>query len=60
MHVMKKHPVLMASLAAASLSLLVGSSVAAESLSPIKKQKLQIVFCFGQSNMVGLAAVPTA
>ncbi len=26
----------------------------------IKKEKLQIVFCFGQSNMVGLAAVPTA
>jgi hypothetical protein len=25
----------------------------------IKKEKLQIVFCFGQSNMVGLAAVPT-
>ena len=27
---------------------------------PLKKEKLQIVFCFGQSNMVGLAAVPTA
>lgn len=27
---------------------------------PIKKEKLQIVFCFGQSNMVGLAQTPTA
>jgi alpha-galactosidase len=35
-------------------------SPAAESTEPLKKEKLQIVFCFGQSNMVGLAAVPTA
>lgn len=27
---------------------------------PLKKEKLQIVFCFGQSNMVGLADVKTA
>jgi hypothetical protein len=27
---------------------------------PIKKEKLQIVFCFGQSNMVGLGDVNTA
>jgi len=27
---------------------------------PLKKQKLQIVFCFGQSNMVGLADAKTA
>jgi len=27
---------------------------------PLKKDKLQIVFCFGQSNMVGLADVRTA
>lgn len=33
------------------------SSAAAEK---VKKEKLQIVFCLGQSNMVGLAAVPTA
>ncbi len=33
------------------------SSTAAEK---VKKEKLQIVFCLGQSNMVGLAAVPTA
>lgn len=26
----------------------------------IQKKKLQIVFCFGQSNMVGMATVPTA
>lgn len=35
-------------------------SHAAEPAQPLKKEKLQIVFCFGQSNMVGLAAVPTA
>lgn len=33
-------------------------SVAGEA--PIKKEKLQIVFCFGQSNMVGVADVKTA
>jgi len=33
------------------------TTTAAEKL---KKEKLQIIFCFGQSNMVGLAAVPTA
>ena len=27
---------------------------------PLKKEKLQIVFCFGQSNMVGLASAETA
>ena len=41
---------------AASLSLLAGPIVAAEAPAPIKKEKLQIVFCFGQSNMVGLAS----
>ena len=36
-----------------ALLLLPSLSPAAEA--PIKKEKLQIVFCFGQSNMVGLA-----
>ena len=57
---MKKHPVLLPALAATGLSLLAGSIRAEESPAPPKKEKLQIVFCFGQSNMVGLAAVPTA
>lgn len=60
MHAMNKYPVQVAASVAASLSLLTGSIRAAESPAPLRKEKLQIVFCFGQSNMVGLAAVPTA
>ena len=36
------------------------TTLTATAAETIKKEKLQIVFCFGQSNMVGLAAVPTA
>ena len=36
------------------------STSTATAAEKIKKEKLQIVFCFGQSNMVGLASVPTA
>lgn len=45
------------------LSLLVGTMFLVQpalAQQKIKKEKLQIVFCFGQSNMVGLATVPTA
>lgn len=59
MHSMKKHSVLFAALVATSLSFPAGS-IRAEEAPILKKEKLQIVFCFGQSNMVGLAAVPTA
>lgn len=44
---------------AAALCFLTFHSASAEQ-APIKKEKLQIVFCFGQSNMVGLADVKTA
>ena len=50
---------LFTSLVAASLIGFAGSSLAAEK-APIKKEKLQIVFLFGQSNMVGLADARTA
>lgn len=57
---MKIHSVLTASVTAASLSLFTAFGAAAEPPARLKKDKLQIVFCFGQSNMVGLAALPTA
>ena len=60
MQTMKKKPVLTITLAAASLLLIAAPTWAAEPQAPLKKEKLQIVFCFGQSNMVGLSAVPTA
>jgi hypothetical protein len=60
MQIMKKSTLFSALLAASSVSFLTASASAGESQAPIKKEKLQIVFCFGQSNMVGLAAVPTA
>ena len=36
------------------------SRMAVSEKKPLKKEKLQIVFCFGQSNMVGLAQAKTA
>ena len=41
-------------------ALLLIPSVCPAAETPIKKEKLQIVFCFGQSNMVGLADPSTA
>jgi hypothetical protein len=44
----------------ATLAFLPAHSVCAEEEAPLKKEQLQIVFCLGQSNMVGLADVKTA
>ena len=56
---MKFHPLLSSVALAASLFFLPAVTGAAEE-APLKKEKLQIVFCFGQSNMVGVADVKTA
>lgn len=56
---MKTHPFLPTPALMALLCFLpVLPGAAAEA--PLKKEKLQIVFCFGQSNMVGVADVKTA
>lgn len=54
-----KNYTLLRTLSAAAL-VTVSSTLFASAAEKTKKEKLQIVFCFGQSNMVGLAAVPTA
>ena len=56
---MKDHPFLPTAVLAAGLLFLPALTGAAEQ-APLKKEKLQIVFCLGQSNMVGLADVKTA
>jgi hypothetical protein len=56
---MKFHPFLSTAVLAAGLLFLPALPSVAEE-APIKKEKLQIVFCFGQSNMVGVADVKTA
>jgi hypothetical protein len=52
-----KRTVMMALMA---LSLAAGCQATGTTAPKLKKEKLQIVFCFGQSNMVGLADVSTA
>lgn len=56
---MKHHRPPHPSVLLAALLLLPSPAVSAEQ-APLKKEKLQIVFCLGQSNMVGLADVKTA
>jgi hypothetical protein len=55
---MKKQTVVTVACIAAAFFAGIANTNAAEK--KIKKEKLQIVFLLGQSNMVGLAAVPTA
>lgn len=43
-----------------ALGLVAGCQTTGAAETKLKKEKLQIVFCFGQSNMVGLADVSTA
>lgn len=56
---MKSHPLLFNTALAAGLCFLPLSNATAAEI-PLKKEKLQIVFCLGQSNMVGVADVKTA
>ena len=51
------HTLLLATLALASAAR--GETAVSEE-NPLKEEKLQIVFCFGQSNMVGAGKVDTA
>ena len=57
--VMKRHPLLSATALMAGLFILPAHPASAEQ-APLKKEKLQIVICLGQSNMVGVADVKTA
>jgi hypothetical protein len=56
---MKPHAFLSAAVSSTALLFLPVLTNAAEE-APLKKEKLQIVLCLGQSNMVGLADVKTA
>jgi hypothetical protein len=56
---MKRHPLLSATSLLAALFVLPSPASSAEQ-APLKKEKLQIVICLGQSNMVGVADVKTA